>query len=152
MTTHKMKSGWCLLPNKKVIVKKTIPIVSAFLCWLGFGKTRMIDLYKMVRDEFHEPEKIQDMMVYSFPLDHDNFPKPKEYPYYFRLMDGWKIEKSSIKYLKEGPLFSENSASVLVHSKVFVKPTLYLFWKFIVALSVLITLVVGITQIVLWVL
>lgn len=89
-------------------------------------------------------------MQFSYPLEHDNFPKPKEYPYYFRLMHGWTIEKHSLKYLKDGPLFSENFASVLVHSKVFVKPTLFQLWKFLVALSVLITVGVGVTQILLW--
>lgn len=53
-------------------------------------------------------------MPFLFPLDHDNFLKPDKYPFYFRLQNNWKIRQEDLKFLKNGPLFSEDGTHVLV--------------------------------------
>ena len=138
---EQMEDGLYLLPNKKIIAKERIPLISIFLCWLGFNKTKMIDLYSMIKRTYHSPNNIEKMMAYSFPLEHDNFPKPEQYPYYYRLINGWQVEKQSIAFLKDGPLFSENSTKVLVHSKIFVQSLLQRIWKFIVAFGIVLGIV-----------
>ena len=134
---EEMEQGWYLLPNKKLIDRKRIPLLSTFFSWLGFKRTKMIDLYSMIKRAYHSPTNIKKMMAYSFPLEHDNFPKPEQYPFYYRLMNGWTIEKGSIGFLKDGPLFSENSSKVIVHSKVFIKSLPQQLWKFITAFGIL---------------
>ena len=81
------------------------------------------------------------MMAYSFPLEHDNFPKPEQYPFYYRLMNGWQVEKQSIPFLSEGPLFSENTNKVLVHSKIFVQSLFQRIWHFVVAIGVVLGII-----------
>jgi len=142
-----MEQGWHLLPNEKRIVRKRIPFFSGFFSWFGFRRTKMVDLYSMIKRAYHSPETIDKMMVYSFPLEHDNFPKPEQYPYYYRLLDGWEIEKSSIKFLKDGPLFSENSRKVIVHSKVFVQSLLQQLWKIITVFGVLLGITTSLLRI-----
>ena len=134
---EEMEQGWYLTPHNKVIARKRIPVISVGLAWLGFRRTKMIDLYSMIKRSYHSPNNIEKMMAYSFPLEHDNFPKPKQYPFYYRLMNGWSIEKESVSFLKDGPLFSENSNKVIVHSKVFVQSLLQQMWKPITVFGVL---------------
>ncbi len=138
---EEMEHGWYILPNEKIIARKRIPFISSILGWLGFNRTSMLDLYSMTYKVYHSPTNITKMMSYSFPLEHDNFPKPDEYPFYYRLEDGWKIDKNSIVYLKDGPLFSENAHKVIVHSKVFIKSLPQKAWQFIVAFGVLLGIV-----------
>lgn len=132
-----MEQGWFLTPHNKTIARKRIPIVSGIIVWLGFRRTKMIDLYSMIKRSYHSPKNIDKMMAYSFPIEHDNFPKPEQYPFYYRLINGWSIEKESIGFLKDGPLFSENTNKIIVHAKVFVQSLLQQIWKIITVFGVL---------------
>ena len=53
------------------------------------------------------------MMVYDFPLRHDNTPI-KGFPMKFELQGGWTIPASDLRYLTEGPLAGEKLREVLV--------------------------------------
>jgi len=134
---EEMEQGWYLTPHNKVIGRKRFPLISILLAWLGFRRTKMVDLYSMIKRAYHSPKTIEKMMAYSFPIEHDNFPKPEQYPYYYRLINGWIIEKGSVGFLKNGPLFSENSSKVIVHSKIFVQSLLQQIWKLISVFGVL---------------
>lgn len=142
-----MENGWYLIPQKKLICRKRIPIISFLLAQLGFRQTRMIELYSMIKRSYHSPNTIERMMNYSFPLEHDNFPKPDKYPYYYRLKSGWSIEKQSVIYLKDGPLFSENSKFVIVHSRVFVKSLVQYTLQIISLIALLVGIPAGIITI-----
>lgn len=90
---EEMENGWYLLPKQKIIARKRIPFLSALAARLGFRRTRLIDLYSMIKRAYHSPNNISKMMAYSFPMEHDNFPKPDQYPSYFRLTGGWTLDK-----------------------------------------------------------
>ncbi len=137
---EEMEQGWYLLPNKKIIARKRIPNISFIISWLGFKRTKMVDLYSMTKRAFHSSSNITNMMAFPFPLEHDNFPKPDKYPFYYRVMNGWRIEKESLIFLKDGPLFSENSKNVIVHSKIYVKSLLHHAWSVTKVLAVVIGL------------
>lgn len=142
-----MEKGWYLDPHNKVIARKRIPLLSILLSWLGFRRTKMVDLYSIIKRAYHSPETIENMMAYSFPIEHDNFPKPAQYPSYFRLIGGWSIEKKSVEFLKDGPLFSENSSKVIVHSRVFVASILQRVWKFITVFGTLLGIFMSLLKI-----
>lgn len=129
-----LEQGWIINTNKKLIFKKSIPIISWLITSLGFGKTSMNDLWRMNQDAFRLPE----LMKFNFPLDHDNFLKPKKYPFYYRLINGWRIDKKSIKFLKNGPLFSEDGTRVLVSENIFFQTLLKTSLKFLSTLFILV--------------
>jgi hypothetical protein len=123
-----MEHDWYLVPNEKLIVRKRIPLMSTLVVWLGFRRIKAVNLYSMIVRTYALKENIQG---YKFPIDHDNFPKPDQYPFYYKLMNGWSIEQRSVCFIKEGPIFSEDANKVIVHSKVFVQSFLQLAWKVI---------------------
>jgi hypothetical protein len=143
---EEMEQGWYLTPHNKIIARNRIFVISALLAWFGFRRTKMVDLYSMIIRAYSSPKNIEKIMAYSFPIEHDNFPKPEQYPFYYRLMSGWSIEKQSVGFLKDGPLFSENSSKVIVHSKVFVQSLLQQIWKPITVFGILL----GITRSLIW--
>jgi hypothetical protein len=138
---EEMEQGWYLIPNEKVIARKCIPFLSVTVARMGFRRTNLVDLYSMIKRSYHSPNNIEEMTAFSFPLEHDNFPKPDQYPFYYRLMNDWTVEKKSVIFLKDGPLFSENSNKVIVHSKIFVQSLLQQIWKPITVFSVLLGIV-----------
>lgn len=144
---EEMEQGWYLKPNEKIIGRAKTPYLSKIWSFFGFGKTSVPMLYSMIRRSYHSPQNISNMMAFSFPLEHDNFPKPDKYPAYFRLIDGWKIENSCKSYLKEGPLFSENTNQVIVHSKVYVKSFIHHLWSFIKLIGFFLGLIASILAI-----
>jgi hypothetical protein len=144
---EEMEKGWYLLPNKKCIAKKRIIFISTFLAILGIGRTTLAELYSMIKRTYQSPNNITNIMAFKFPLDHDNFQKPDNYPFYYRLINGWKIENKSKTFLKDGPLFSEDSTKVIVHSKVFVKSIPQQLWKFIVGISSIVGIIAGLITI-----
>jgi hypothetical protein len=58
------------------------------------------------------------LMGQEFPIVHDNMIKPKGFPPYYCLNDGWQIEKQSLPYIVDGPLFSEENGELLVAPKL----------------------------------
>jgi len=143
---EEMEQGWYLNPHTKVIARKKIFFISSLLAWFGLRRTNIVDLYSMIVRAYASPKTIQEMMTYSFPIDHDNFPKPDQYPFYYRLINGWSIEKESTGFLKNGPLFSENSNRVIVHSKVFVQSLFQQIWKFITVFGVLLGIITSLLK------
>jgi hypothetical protein len=143
---EEMERGWYLLPHEKIIARKQVPVLSPILAWLGFNRTKMIDLYSMVKRAYRSPNTIEKMMAYPFPLEHDNFPKPEQYPFYYRLLDGWVIESKSARFLKDGPLFSQNSSRVIIHSRVFVRSLLQQVWKVVTVFGVLLGITMSVLK------
>ena len=133
MDNYKLEKGWTLDFNQKIISKKPTLIISWIATSLGLCKTSVSDLYKTISRTFSTAE----FMNYSLPIEHDNFVKPPNYPYYFRLINGWTIDKRSVKFLNKGPIFSENGTRVIVSEKIFIKTILSNIWKFIIAVGVL---------------
>lgn len=117
MNTYKLDKGWFLDLKNKKIYKKDIFFISWFFTSLGLFRTDMRSLYTMVVDA-HKSAEVNGL---GFPLDHDNFLKPTKYPFYFRLNAGWKIEQKSVKFLKNGPLFTEDGTDDIVPAKIFTK-------------------------------
>ena len=74
----------------------------------------VVDLSHLVDKRFSRP----DFPQYILPLSHDNFQKPKGYPNYYKLNGKWKIEEASVKFLKNGPLFSSDGKKVVVQPSV----------------------------------
>jgi hypothetical protein len=134
--------------SKSILCKKSF--LKYLFNFIGVMKITMEDLYKLTYTCFHNDPNSSHLMSYPFPFEHDNFPKPEKYPHYFKLNNGWKINKKCLKYICNGPLFSETTSRVLVHSKIFFKPLLQIIWNFFVILSVLMTLSVGGIQLFKW--
>lgn len=133
MDNYKLEKGWTLDFNQKIISKKPIPVISWIATSLGLCRTSVSDLYKTISRTFSTAE----FMKYSLPIEHDNFVKPPNYPYYFRLINGWRIDERSVKFLKAGPIFSENGTRVIVTEKIFIKTILSRSWEFITAIGVI---------------
>ena len=144
---EEMEQGWYLNPNIKVIGRTKIPYLSRIWNFFGFGKTSVPMLYSMIKRSYHSPNTIEKMIVYSFPIEHDNFKKPDKYPAYFRLMNGWQIEKGSKSFLNEGPLFSENTKQVIVHSSIYVQSFFHHLWSFVKLVAFTLGLVASILAI-----
>jgi hypothetical protein len=138
-----MDRGWYVEVNDKIVGRSRIPFVSTFLNWLGFGRIPMTDLYVMVRDAYHED--VENTIVFSEPFERDSFPKPDAYPRYHRLQNGWQIEKGSISFIKNGPLFAEDRKA-LVPATVFVQSFWQRGWRFLVGIGA----ILGIIRSVLW--
>jgi len=142
-----MEQGWYLVPKNKIIAKKKFFFISILLAWLGFRRTKVVDVYSMIVRSYATPKTIKNLVAHSFPIEHDNFPKPDQYPFYFRLMNGWSIEPASTIFLKDGPLFSESSDKIIVHSKIFAQSLLQQIWKLISVFGVLLGITVSLLKI-----
>ena len=62
----------------------------------------------------------QDTIVFPFPIQSDNMPI-KGFPTKYEMLNGWTIPKSDLKYLKNGPLTSEDLESILVQHNIGIK-------------------------------
>ena len=129
MSAYKLENRWFIEVDKKIIYKKSIPILSRLLTSIGRNKTDMRDLWNMI---------VRGLPIKaSYPMIHDNFLKPEKYPNYFRLINGYTIDRESIKFLKNGPLFSENGTTVVVTEKIFIKTILGRLWEIVQAIAVI---------------
>ena len=111
---YELGAGWFFDIKERVLFRKSYPIWSWIITSFGFSRTDVCDLYCLIQGRFSE----EDLMVEPIPLEHDNFLKPEKYPYYFRLINQWTIDCRSIKFLRSGPIFSENGTKVLVREKI----------------------------------
>jgi predicted RND superfamily exporter protein len=142
-----MEQGWFLNLNEKIIGRKRIAFISRIWSFFGFGKTTVPMLYSMIKRAYQSPRNTSNMMGFSFPIDHDSFAKPEKYPAYFRLINGWELEKGSKAFLKEGPLFSENTKQVFVHSKIYTQSFLYHLWSLLKLIGFFLGLIASILAI-----
>jgi hypothetical protein len=67
------------------------------------------ELYIWLRHRQAEP----DAMAYSNQMDGDNLPM-KGFPIKYALAGGWTIPQADLKYLRDGPLASEDRHEILV--------------------------------------
>lgn len=62
----------------------------------------------------------QDMMIHEIPIFHGGFKLSsslqRKLPRMFQLKNGWTIRESDLKYLKRGPLVSEDGERVIIPS------------------------------------
>lgn len=67
-------------------------------------------------DKWSKPDAIR----LQFPVDHDNMPI-KGFPIKYKLINGWTIPNSDIKYLTNGPLVSEDLRKIIVQHNIGIK-------------------------------
>jgi hypothetical protein len=140
-----LENGWMIDRNQKLIFKKSIPLWSCLISSLGISKTPVTVLWSMCIRGYIAKKELANL---PFPMEHDNFPKPEKYPFYFRLTNGWTIDNSSLKFLKNGPLFSEDGLKVLVSETMPLKSMSISLWKFITALSTMLGILSGLAWII----
>ena len=110
----KMTENWEIDTANSEIRTKPIPRYKEIINWLLFKKYKVKELYIFIYHEFHAEDKIDEMMRYSFPIDHDNIKKPKGIPFIYVMKNGWTIPDKDLKKLISGPLISEHGYVELV--------------------------------------
>lgn len=136
---------WYMEYPNFVVGRERIPMLSTFLNWLGFGRISMTKLYEQVRSTMHENAEMT--AVFPQPFDRDHFPRPDKYPRYYQLHGDWSIEKGSVSFIKEGPLFSHDRKAI-VPATVFVQSLWQRGWRFIAAVGTLLGSAQGVSWVI----
>lgn len=132
----KMTKDWELDTQLKHIRLIKRPIFLKLLESLLFKRYTVRELYTYIYYQFHSPENIEKMMVYDFPIDHDNIKKPEGIPFNYVMQGGWTIPKNSLRKLVKGPLISEDGSKLLVS----VDSKMEIFGKMIIKIIIWLTI------------
>ncbi|MDP3311816.1 hypothetical protein [Lutibacter sp.] len=112
--TSKMNKNWEIDVEKQEIRLKNRPWYIQLFQFLIVKRYTVRELYIFIYDQFHSPDKIKSMMVFSFPINHDNIKKPKGIPFNYVMQGKWTIRETDLGRLIKGPLISENGEKLLV--------------------------------------
>lgn len=114
LVTSKMEKNWEVdVKNQEIRLKKR-PWYIRLFHFLIVYRYSVRELYIFVYDQFHAPDKIESMMPFEFPINHDNIKKPKGVPFNYVMQGGWSIREEDLKKIIRGPLISENGDKLLV--------------------------------------
>jgi hypothetical protein len=103
--TERCKKSWELLSDKKIIRRRAVSPLKAlvqFFSWF-VNPHPVRGLYRMVKEEW-----LNDDENFRFPLSHVPISEA------VKLDNGWTIPKGDVKYLYDGPLWTEDGKTCLV--------------------------------------
>ena len=103
--TERCKKSWELLPDKKIICRRAVSplnaLVQNFFWFLDPHPVR--GLYRMAKEEW-----LNDDQNFRFPLLDNPLSGAIKFD------NGWTIPKGDLKYLYDGPLWTEDGKTCLV--------------------------------------
>jgi hypothetical protein len=143
---EKVRNDWIVDSVCKQIKRKPGFLRKA-ISWFLWKRYSVKEIYIFLKHEWAEKSQLQ---CFSFPMDHDNFPKPKSIPFIYRLDHGWEIPPEDLKILVNGPLISQSGDKILVEATVRWRQV-YFYLKYatkiIIQLSLLFSALKGIYEI-----
>lgn len=100
---------WCLDFSTKEIRRHPLSGLAAIRQLFWRDRNTVWEFYVWLRHRQAEP----DAMAFSNQIDGDNLPM-KGFPKKYALAGGWTIPQDDLKYLRDGPLASEDRHEILV--------------------------------------
>lgn len=135
---------WEIRPQEKIIARKEKPGLAGLRNrWLP-RKHPVHTLYRFLNRWLDTP----DGVIHPTPIDRGPFVTAAGSSTHYYLRDGWRIPEKDLKYLIDGPLFSEDRDRELVPEDTFWVRVRRNFGKILAGLAVIFTILMGLEWIV----
>jgi len=103
---------WQIVPKTQEIIRiKPIGFWNSVKDFFWKKKHTVWEFYWWIKQRWGQ----KDSIVYSYPIKSDNMPI-RGYHMKYQLTNDWTIPKKDLKYLKKGPLVTQDLNTILVNS------------------------------------